>query len=267
MRIFLVIVLSLSFSGVIAQTNVLGNEYENDTTPKPSLMLLPCPEKNYFSDSDFEIIKNTDLKGKDMISYIMDELYFNVHAQLLGDYEVYNIKDDSIQDHQIDLRAIQGGLSYKYDTPTPELKERDKNAVRRFKWRLENKLAEKDNATTVTDGELTTEFVNRKKNGEFYNAKPYKKEMLAYYHEKYQADLFIFLNQIEIKKMYGSQADRWAERYYREIWVHFSIYDKSSNLYFGDVVKIKFNSKASNLQTIIRNTFPKIGEYIEMTLP
>ena len=251
-------------SSAFGQTDVLGSTYEGDTSSKPNLMLIPCPERNYMSDADMVILKNTELNGKDLIKTVIDELYFNVHAQLLGSYEVYTIADDQVADHQKDLASIMSGIGYQYDTPTPAVKERNKNVVSRYKAKLENYLAAAEGAS-VTAGELTTEFVRRAKKEQYYNTVLHSNEMLPYYNEKYNADLFIFLNQIEIKTVYATQQDRY--KYFREIWVHFSIYDKESKLYFGDVAKIKFNSRASNLQTIIRNTFPKVGEYISFTLP
>jgi len=266
MRYFFLGALLMLVFNIQGQIDVLGSSYAEDTSSKPSIMLVPCPSKNYLSDADGKILKQTDLKGKDLTETILDELYFHIHAQLLGAYDVYSIQDDQVLDHQKDLQAILSGVGYKYETPTPIQKEKNKNLVRRFKSKLESKLAI-DKGETVTEGQLTTEYISRSKKELCYNTVLHSREMLPYYNEKYGSDLFIFLNQLEIKTVYATQQDRFADNFYREIWVHFSIYDKESKLYFGDVAKIKFNSRTSDLNTIVRNTFPKVGSYIEFSLP
>ena len=83
MKSILVFLLSFMIvSSAFGQTDVLGSTYEGDTSSNPNLMLIPCPERNYMSDADMVILKNTELNGKDLIKTVIDELYFNIHAQL-----------------------------------------------------------------------------------------------------------------------------------------------------------------------------------------
>ena len=254
---------------VYSQDDVLGKEYGLDTVPFAKVMLLPLQKVNYLSDADQKIIQNSELNGKDLVDTLTQELNFHIEAQLIGKYEeVYSIMLDSFPDHVKDRKAILNAVGYKYETPTPLVKERERNYFTRTKFKIKDKIATlKKERSTVTEGELTTEYVNRQKKEQYYNAIPARKEMLRYYSKKYKADLFLFINQLEIKTVYSSQQDRWADKYYREVWVHFSVYDADSEHFYGDVVKVKFNSRSSNFGILVRNTFPEIGRYIETVMP
>jgi hypothetical protein len=79
---------------------------------------------------------------------------------------------------------------------------------------------------------------------------------------KYGANYFIFLNEIDIKTNYNDCINLALKLYNRDIKVHYSIYDVSGKLVYGDVAVVHFPSNNNSVKTISSQTFPQIAKQV-----
>jgi len=99
------------------------------------------------------------------------------------------------------------------------------------------------------------------------NVRLHDVKMLEYFSAKYGVDLFLFVNQFEIKTKYEKCMDRAVNNFKREIWVHFSIYDSKGEQLYGNVVGVNFFVQSNDMNSLIRSSFPLIADYITDNLP
>ena len=86
-------------------------------------------------------------------------------------------------------------------------------------------------------------------------------------YDQYQADIFVFITQMEIKTNYSSCMDIANKIYRREVMVHFTIYNKEGQLLAGSYATSFFPSNSNNSNTIIGDCFPELGRYVAGCLP
>lgn len=258
-HLFVSILTVVSVFAVSAQDDVWGT---NDDDTVTNVLVVPLNPDFYMSDADADFQKHTKYRPQEIPGKWRKALDFNLESQLMGKCETRMMLDDTSSDVQKDITAVYGGLSYSYQTPTPLLKEQEKVNFKNVRDKLKKKLDGKKNKEDVTSGELTTEFAQRKKDDQFMQGKAFRDEMIFYYVKKYEVDLILFINQLDVKTVFVEQQDKWAKNYTRQVAVHFNIYDSQANMVWGDVVRVNFNSNSDNMETMIRNTLPMAAEYI-----
>lgn len=256
--LLLLIVLGVCFN-TFAQDDVWGTDDDDTTT---NVLIVPLNADFYFSDSDHDFQKANQIDPKTIPGKWREALDFNLQAQLMSSCEVEMMLSDTSKDVHKDIKAIYGGLKYSYQIPTPVLKGKEKVSFKNVKDKVKDKLDERKEIETTSDGEVTTQLGKRQKTDQYMDGRVIRNEMVYYYADKYKVDLILFVNQLDVKTILVEQQDKWAKKYTRQVWVHFNVYDKQANMIWGDVVKIDFNSNSDNLDKIIRNTLPLAAEYI-----
>ncbi len=85
--------------------------------------------------------------------------------------------------------------------------------------------------------------------------------------DKYQADLFLFVNMMEVKTRYDQCIDLENKNYQREFSIHYTVYDKNGKLVVGNVITLLYPSKSNNINAIIEKNFAILPAEIVKTLP
>jgi len=274
--IFLCMLLGAIFSSVLAQESVL-EPGEQDQFNYNKVMIIPYNPLYYLSDSDHDLEKYNNRKAEDIRRLFRHGLNYNVNLRILGKYETITLLSDTAMDVQQDLKAIYNGISYHMDRPMSAFQPEEEGKVQKvwsgFKEKVNDVKAEYNYQETDYSTYNTEEdkkvggYIKSTKETKYMNVKIYNPDMLLYLSEKYDTDLFVFINQFELKTNYLNCLDRTINRFDREVWVHFSIYDKNSNQLVGDVVKVYFPMNTNNIDEIIKNNFPLISNYIMESLP
>ncbi len=92
-------------------------------------------------------------------------------------------------------------------------------------------------------------------------------ELFEELYKEYNADIFVFVTQFEIKTNYKSCMDIANQIYKREVMVHFTIYNKEGKLLAGSYATSFFPSDSNNANKIIGDCFPELAGYIAGCLP
>jgi len=240
------------------------------------VMLIPFNANFYFSDADKELAEYNKKSEKEIQKLFRAGLDFDINARILSMYDTKQMLDVNDEEVEEDLEAIYSGLSYGYEKPkhpdgcTCEDYCKEGKPKSFFKKFEETLKIDNDNGDERTDAEAyqsASGYVEPAGEKKYMGVTIKHPEMLEFYKEKYGTDLFVFINQFELKTKYEACLDRSIKKFTREVWVHFSIYDANGTLLYGDVVVVDVPSNTNNLDQIIRNHFPLVTDELASNMP
>ncbi len=274
-----VLAISLSIictSSIAQEESVLGSQKDKYVNYS-KVMLVPFNEDFYFSDSDKELADYNKKSSDEISKWFKEGLNFNVNARILSMYNTLPMTDEADPDMAADLKAIYGGISYKLDKPYHyevqgkyTHQESDKSRETKVEQWINDKLHINDheNSNILASGGVGTgKYIEENESKEYMSATIKNPEMLQFMNEKYGTDLFVFINQFELKKDYEVCLDRANNKYTRKVKVHFSIYNSDADLLYGDVVTVIMPSNSNDMDHIIRNNFPLVADYMASYIP
>lgn len=253
MKLFIACLLVLSAQFCFAQ--------DNDSLKAHKVMLIPYDARYYLSDADRDIqeqSKTEAVKFRSNFRYSIDR---NVQRAIRGSYECISLLNDTADALEETMYKVLGRTGYKYEkaipiTPKPVVEDLVVSKI-------------KVNATKDhEDSKTASQYIPVKNNAMYMQAivsKP--QELFSELYDQYQADLFVFITQMEIKTNYSSCLDIANKIYRREVMLHFTIYDKGGNLLAGSYATSYFPSDSNNANKIIGDCFPELSRYVAGCLP
>ncbi len=239
-----IIVLVFSTQIFFAQNTTISK----DKTVKEGIhkvMIIPFEPKLYNSEIDFQINKETKLSGKE-IKYkfrdgINEQLYKAFKA---SKYSVLDLMEDTTK-YKKETSAIYQYLTYEYlKVPNQE----------------KYKAPEKDKKEkTIDKGQLSIET---NADARFMNAKITNAKLVPLLYGKYKTDVFVFINQLDIKAGMGTTEMSGGGNEYRKIMVHYTVYTYDAKEINSGIAEQQFPMDLNNPAKIIEKYFSKIAETI-----
>lgn len=224
------------------------------------VMHLPDPA------GDMELLVHS---GKDLDAfhkYVRMGLDLRLGEEFKMGYSVISLLRNGDEETKRDLERIYGSVSYDYVERPLELDEKKKPVQI-----IKEKLAQKDDSpgrdaeTTIKDGQLSSRKTDRSQ--EYMNASIKDSSLLPYLVAKYNADIFVFLNQFELKKFFAKGEDVAYNKYGRDVIVHYTVIDKTGKQLYGNAATANIEAKYDNINEIINMTFPNISKEMFSHLP
>ncbi len=237
-------------SVVTAQTvSPAQNTSAADTVYK-KILLVPYNPIMHLSDADIDIMEYMQQTENVIRAAFRKGLLQGIAAKLSGVCETFPMRGDIAKETQKDLDMIYGSINYNMDTVFP--------VAHPVKDSLQKKsLFSKNHAPKVKE-------IHDLK---YMNITFSHPELLKMLSAKYENDLFVFLNQFEIKTNYSDCLDLALKIYRRQLKVHYSVFDATGKQLYGDVAVVDFPSNTNDISEIMRGTFPKISDYIVKSIP
>ena len=220
---------------------------ERETSSSHKVMLIPFEPKLYLGEIDYNINAETKLTAKEIKHKFRDGL----NEQLTNSFKSvkYNVVDlmEDTAKYKKDVEGIYQYLSYEFqkipnqDNYQPPKKEKDKKQVEK--------------------GQLNVETNS---DARFMNAKVTNSKVTTILYGKYKTDVFVFINQLEIKASGSKQPGEVGEgSANRKIVVHYTVYTyhdaKEIN---SGIAEQEFESTLNNPKKIIEKYFSKIATTI-----
>lgn len=236
------------------------------------VLIIPFDPGNYFSDADENIASFSKKNPKEVHAIFRKNLDYAINQKVGRNYKTTQILRDTTSGGKVDLKSVYKAISYREQVPTPILNKTDDKKKKAFLAQIEERIKDKfkEDKIEQTEAEKKAVHLIEKENNtnrKYMDAEVHSQEMLDYFNNKYGTDLFLFINQFEIKTDAENCLDRAALIYARKIKVHFSIYDDTGKHLYGDVVTTLFPSSTNNIAEIIFKNFSIIAEYIADKLP
>jgi hypothetical protein len=253
-KIFLILFLCLfAFADIDAQ------EVE-DTTQYHYVMLIPFNPRYYLSDADRDIVKQTKMDVHKIRNNFRTSVDRHVQRYINRSHPCISLLNDTADALEETMYYILGQTGYRYEKAIP-LTPKDPESGESM---VLTKQTQKENY----DSKIATGYIPVEDNALYMHAViPNAKSLFNELNEQYNADIFVFLTQLEIKTNYKSCMDIANKIYRREVMLHFSIYDKNGNLLAGSYATSYFPSNTNDMNTIIGECFPQIAEYVAGAIP
>lgn len=216
------------------------------------LMLIMYDPAMYLPDpaGDSELAKEAN---KDM-EYIRKRIRFGLDVSLYSKvgylYETVDLMKEYVGNASNDSKKIYSSVSYKYNTPNRLV--------------AENKKSLKDD-----EGIINGQVISRSRQivEKYVTVSIEDPTLLTYLNHYYGTDLFLFITQIEIKKLFKDQLDLSYGIYERQVKVHYALYDLKGSQLAGDVVEVVYSSATNDIEEIMKHSFPDISKKIASSLP
>ncbi len=252
-RLFILIILIASFSRSHAQETA-------DSLIVHKVMLIPYDPRYYLSDADRDIVEQTQMDARKIRENFRENVDRHVQRHISRSYPCISLLNDTADALEETMYYVLGRTGYKYEEAIP-LTPKDRDHTESF---LRTSQSQKENV----DSKVATGYIPVEENAVYMHAVVNKpKELFAELNEQYNADIFVFLTQFEIKTDYKSCMDIAHKIYRREVMLHFSVYDKNGQLLAGSYATSYFPSNSNNMNSIIGECFPQIADYIAGALP
>ena len=281
------VVYLLFFLGFNAQENTFqkkGNVksdqeiYAEGRAEYSKVLIIPFEPKMYISSADKEIASRTKLTHQE----IRENMRYGISNQIrhavgkgMKSVSLLHIDTGAVGR---DLGYIYNSIGYKYK-PLPEediarnkQNEEDLKPVNKLKGSL-NKLIKHDNlAPKESNGET------RIKNGQIHSTVSYGEKfmntsirnpsLLKVLSAKYQADVFLFINELNIEAAApASRSGLSTLSYKRKVKVHYTIFNKDGKELHGGAAIVYMPSTTNDMNKIINNYFPILAQNMSDNIP
>lgn len=234
-------------SCIVAQNKTISTKSnERETYAAHKALLVPFEPKLYMSEIDRNIHAETKLSPKEIKHKFRDGLNEQIYkAFKAAKYNVVDLMEDTVR-YKKDVEGVYQYLSYEY------LKVPDQNNFKAPEKEKQGKKVEKGQLIVETDGEKR-----------FMNSRITNPKFASTLHNKYKADVFVLINQLDIHASgYKEPGDPGEGNPNRKITVHYSVYTADGKVINSGIAEEEFDPALNNPKKIIEKHFSKIATMI-----
>lgn len=238
-------------------------------------MIIPFDMTYYLSDADHELARYNDKSLRDIQQSLRYGLDGHVAASVVDMYNAHRILLDTLPEANPDLMQMYWSVRYRYAEPIGARPvELDRTSTEKPGAGLKRWIREKTGAEQQAihqdqpDPSFSEGMLRGPQMGQrFLHAELTNPDILQYFYQRYGTDLFLFVNQMEIKTLYEHCLDRASGNFMRDVSVHYSIYDLQGKLLAGNVVTVVVASNTRDLYQVMSRAFPALSAAVVSGLP
>lgn len=233
---------------------------------QPRVMVIPFNPDMYFSDSDQMLSEYNNKTIPEVRKMFRYGVSMNLNTRILSEYGSRSLLNDTTTDVMADLYSIYKNITYYSDesmgpqvlAPGEKPEKKGGGLGKFFKKNEDNSDMGNSSGTQTTSKHEPREYIN---------VKIHSKELLAYLAEKYNVDVFLFVNQFNLVTNYEHCLDRANNVFERDIIIHYSVFDANGNQMSGDIAEVHFPSNTNNMDKIMKDNFPGLADEVFANLP
>ncbi len=230
-----------------AQDKTIGQGSTSSTkepVKKHKIMLIPFENRMYLSEIDFLINKESKLDAKQIKAIMRDGLNEQFYKKLKSKMGVVDLLDDTVKTRE-DLASIYRYLSYQYQKVPSQTnykapgKEKEEKAIEKGQLNVESN----------TDSR-------------FMNARLKNATLVPYLYRKFKTDLYLFINELDIKSLTGSPADMNANNSSRKIIMHYTVYTYDAKEINSGIAETDLPATVNSPAKIINVYFAQLADIV-----
>lgn len=214
-------------------------------THPPSVLVIPYKPAMHLSDADPDLSEGSQMEMHIMRETLRKGVIKALNKNFTEVYDMRSVSNDFVKSDNRDLDVLYHTLYFESDS-VYTLKYPKLFAIKDTVPKKKSALIEKD-----------TKYIN---------VGIYDQMLIPDLSEKYSADYFIFLNEIDIKTHFEDCLNLALKIYRRDLKIHYTIFDKKGKQLYGDVAVSHFASNSNDVNEIISQNFPAISDYILASL-
>lgn len=246
--LFIFCLLSFAFN-LKAQDKTIGPGTKTvsarESVSKHKIMIIPFESRMYLSEIDHLINKESKLTAKQIKATLRDGVNEQLYRKFKSRMSVVDLLEDTVKTKK-DLENIYQYLTYQYQ------KVPDQNNYKAPSKEKDEQKIEKGQLNIETNSDAR-----------FMNAKIKNATLVPYLNGKYKTDLFLFINELDIKALNGSPAD-FMSNSARKIIVHYTVYTVDAKEINSGIAEVSLPPNVNNPGKIIGSYFSQIADTIAL---
>jgi hypothetical protein len=225
-----------------------GSSQAITSTSPEKILLIPYAPDMHLSPADVDISIASGMDLGEIRERFRIRLIRDLNAAVAGTQQLEILSGDHVANDDGDVQNIYKALYYQQDTIWPvKFAGLDSLLKKKVSYTVKNKLRPFEKT--------------------YMNIGFHDQRLLGELAETYQADVFLFLNEFEIKDHVKDCVDLEGRIHDRELLVHYSVFDRQGRQLHGDVASAHFWSDKNDVEEIMQLTYPAITSYILGSLP
>lgn len=220
-----------------------GTLSTREALSKHKIMLIPFENRMYLSEIDMQINKESKLNAKQIKATMRDGLNEQFYKKLKPKMGVVDLMEDTAKTKK-DLENIYQYLGYQYQKVPDQTN-----------YKAPGK--EKDEKT-LDKGQLVVESNS---DARFMNAKLKNATLVPYLSGKYKTDLFLFINELDIKSMNSIPGDL-SSTTTRKIVLHYTVYTVDAKEINSGIAEVSLPVNVNSPAKIIGTYFAQLADQV-----
>ncbi|MFO7791209.1 MAG: hypothetical protein R6V32_11635 [Bacteroidales bacterium] len=257
--IWLIIVLSLVFRlNAQDDTHYFPDDYNQ------RILILPFDPSVYHNDATELWVNNSNMTHEELRDYLRNTLNRRLQLAMIDSCEAIDLNQSYTTKARNTLLGLYTTVSYEMRRAMQD-KHEEKEDEEKFLGKLRKKWRDKQYTDTVVN--------TRRENGElkgrrystddkYLHIKFNNPDFIPDLAEKRDLDQILFVNQLEIKGMYGDPYFSGNTDAARLVKVHYSLYDEKGNLEHGGFSAVKIPFDLHDPETVVKDYFPTVVRQI-----
>jgi len=232
--------------GLSAQEKTISRKSEPvPVTSRHKVMLIPFEPRLYMGEVDRSINAESKLSANEIRHRFRDGLNEQLYkAFKANNFSVLDLMEDTAK-YKKDVEGIYQFITYEY------VKVPDQNNYRPPKKEKEQKKIDRGQLVVETNSD------SRFMNSRLTNAK-----LVPQLNAKYKSDVFVFVNQLDIKASGSKDPGVLTENPNRKITVHYTVYTVDGKEINSGIAEEEFPATLNNQRKIIDKHFSVIANTI-----
>jgi len=254
-NLFFLVLITISFNAFSQETT--AGDVSNSNSNKGSVLIIPFEPKLYISDIDNQIAVKNEMNFQDIKAKFRAALDQNLFITLKTYFTPLSFYTLNEEEARTELSYIYNSIGYKYEVLEVEVEEETKGK------KFANKFKKKENndeyvEASVQNGQVVSQVDNREK---YMKTILSNDQLLTSLNKKYQAEYYIFINELDIKRGVDSQYTNSNTTQDRTIKVHYTIFNNKEEVSSGAIITT-FDENENDINKIIKSQFGIIAEKI-----
>lgn len=253
------------FSFVNAQENVT---MINDTTYHPfkKIMVIPFEEHMYIGGIQAELAENSGKRHAEIVRFFR----YGVASAIQNEF-LYTCNTTSLihyRDTTHDVERTYSKVYYKFEPYMEELSKKDLKTDGKKESKKDNKKEENNKPKAEDSGVKNGQLISVK-NVQPKFASLYLKDTSAlnYLNNKYGADFFVFITQLDLENDLSDQLALAEQTYKRFARIHYAMVDVKGNFISKGVITTTFPNTVNDLETIQAQYIKELAQKLAEKLP
>lgn len=254
----------LAFSGIVkAQVELeWSNSGSADRTKR--VLLVPFDSRIYFNDATGIIAPTDGSTHDELMLYFREEFNLQLHNAMMDSCVIINLLTDNTRKAQDDISQLYSIIGYELKLAMQNAPE-DPDEVEKQNF-FQRRKAEKEEESKLEEMQTSR---TRIENGEIVGKRQpvedkylhivfHQPEVLAEIARRRDVDLFLFINEFNIKGNYGDPYLSGNSKGERTFKVHFSLYNAQGKLVHGSFGETTIPFNLDDKEEITNNYFPEV---------
>ena len=254
----------LVFSSLVnAQVELDWNNSGSSERTK-RILLVPFDSRIYFNDATGIIAQAEGQTHDEIMMYFREQFNLQLYNAMIDSCVIINLLSDNTRQAQEDISDLYSIISYELGLAMQNQPE-DPDEAETLNY-FQKRKAEKEEARKIEEMQnsktriVNGEIVGRRQPTEdkYLHIVFYNPEVLQEIAKRRDVDLFLFINEFDIKGNYGDPYLSGSSKSERTMKVHFSLYNAQGKLVHGSFGENTIPFRLDDKKEIVNNYFPEV---------